>query len=335
MPDVLTIGEALIDFVSTESGLTLREAPAFKKAAGGAPANVAVGLSRLGVSSGFIGRVGDDPFGHFLAETLAAEGVDVSQLGFERKARTGLAFVSLTAEGERDFVFFRHPSADMLLSPGHINPSYIKQAQAIVYGSIGLIVEPCRSGVLKALAIARDTGVLRVYDANLRLSLWGSESEARYGLRLGLDRADVVKLSLDELEFLSGTRDLSAGMESLWAAQSPQGAKSLQGAQSPQERGMRLMIVTLGALGCAYRTAADFGQLPGHRVDTVDTTGAGDGFLAGLLAELLAAGLSFDRETVERALRFANAAGALTTTQRGAIPALPTRAQVEALRAKQ
>jgi fructokinase len=323
MPDVLTIGEALIDFVSTKSGVTLREAPAFKKAAGGAPANVAVGLSRLGVSSGFIGRVGDDPFGHFLAETLAAEGVDVSQLGFERKARTGLAFVSLTAEGERDFVFFRHPSADMLLSPGHINPSYIKQAQAIVYGSIGLIVEPCRSGVLKALAIARDAGVLRVYDANLRLSLWGSESEARYGLRLGLDRADVVKLSLDELEFLSGTRDLSAGMESLWTA------------QSPQERGIRLMIVTLGALGCAYRTATDFGQLPGHRVGTVDTTGAGDGFLAGLLAELLAARLSFDRETVERAICFANAAGALTTTQRGAIPALPTRAQVESLRAKQ
>jgi fructokinase len=319
MPDVITIGEALIDFVSTESGVTLREAPAFTKAAGGAPANVAAGLARLGVSSGFIGRVGDDPLGHFLADTLAAEGVDVSQIGFERRARTGLAFVSLTAEGERDFVFFRHPSADMFLSPGHINPSYVKKAQAIVYGSIGLITEPCRSGVLKALAIARDAGVLRVYDANLRLSLWGSESEARYGLRLGLDRADVLKLSLDELEFLSGTRDLPAGVEKLWAANPLQG------------NGMRLMIVTSGAQGCAYRTATDFGQLPGYSVDTVDTTGAGDGFLAGLLAELMAANFSLERENVENALRFANAAGALTTTQRGAIPALPTRSQVGTL----
>jgi fructokinase len=327
MPDVLTIGEALIDFVSTRADVTLREAPAFEKAAGGAPANVAVGLARLGVSSGFIGRVGDDPFGHFLADTLAAEGVDVSQLGFERKARTGLAFVSLTAEGERDFVFFRHPSADVFLSPGHINPSYVKNARAIVYGSIGLIAEPCRSGVLKALAIAHGAGALRVYDANLRLSLWGSESEARYGLRLGLDRADVAKLSQDELEFLSGNRDLAAGMKTLWRAQSSQG------------EGMRLMIVTLGAQGCAYSTDTDFGQIPGYGVDTVDTTGAGDGFLAGLLAELLCPGgqqaldsaLSFRRESVERALRFANAAGALSTTRRGAIPALPTRVQVEAL----
>lgn len=316
MPEVLSIGEALIDFVSTQVEVTLREAPAFEKAAGGAPANVTVGLARLGVSSGFIGRVGDDPFGHFLADTLAVEGVDVSQLGFERKARTGLAFVSLTAEGERDFVFFRHPSADMLLSPGHINPAYVKQARAIVYGSIGLIAEPCRSGVLKALAIARDAGGLRVYDANLRLSLWGSESEARYGLRLGLDRADVVKLSLDELEFLSGTRDISAGMEKLWTS------------------GLRLMIITLGTQGCAYRTVTDFGQLPGYSVDTVDTTGAGDGFLAGLLAELIAADFSFEREDIENALRFANAAGALTTTQRGAIPALPTRSQVTALLAQ-
>lgn len=313
MPDVITIGEALIDFVSTQTGVTLQAAPAFEKAAGGAPANVAMGLARLGVTSGFIGRVGDDPFGHFLAETLATGGVDVSQLGFERRARTGLAFVSLTADGDRDFVFFRHPSADMLLSPGHINPNYVRDARIIVYGSIGLIAEPCRSAVFKALAIARDASVLRVYDANLRLSLWGSEAEARYGLRLGLERADIVKLSLEELEFLTDTRHLSRAMQAIWADS------------------MRLLIVTLGAQGCAYRTTADLGQVPGYRVDTVDTTGAGDGFLAGLLAELLATDLSFDGAVVERALRFANAAGALTTTRRGAIPALPNRAQVEAL----
>lgn len=319
MPDVLCIGEALVDLISTEPGVTLQASSAFQKAAGGAPANVTVGLARLGISAGFIGRVGDDPFGHFVADTLATEGVDVSQLGFERKARTGLAFITLTTEGEREFVFFRHPSADMFLSPGHINPSYIKKSRGIVYGSNVLIAEPCRSAVLKALAIAGGADVLRIYDVNLRLSMWGSESEARYGLGLGLDRADVVKLSLGELEFLSGTRDVLKGMDYMWTA------KPLRG------NGMRLLIVTLGAEGCAYRLATDFGQLPGYSVDTIDTTGAGDGFLAGLLAELIAANLSIRREEIERAARFANAAGALTTTRRGAIPSLPTRPQVNAL----
>jgi fructokinase len=319
MPDVLSIGESLVDLISTEPGVTLQDSLAFQKAAGGAPANVTVGLARLGISAGFIGRVGDDPFGHFLADILRTEGVDVSQLGFERKARTGLAFITLTTGGEREFVFFRHPSADMFLSPGHINPSYIKKSRAIVYGSNVLIAEPSRSAVLKALAIARGADALRIYDVNLRLSMWGSESEARYGLGLGLDRADVVKLSLGELEFLSGTRDVLKGMDHLWTAKPSRG------------NGMRLLVVTLGAKGCAYRTATDFGQHPGYSVDTIDTTGAGDGFLAGLLAELIAANLSIRREEIEHALRFANAAGALTTTRRGAIPSLPTRPQVDAL----
>lgn len=319
MPDVLSIGEALVDLISTKPGVTLQASSTFQKAAGGAPANVTVGLARLGISAGFIGRVGDDPFGHFVADTLATEGVDVSQLGFERKARTGLAFITLATEGEREFVFFRHPSADMFLSPGHINPSYIKKSRAIVYGSNVLIAEPCRSAVLKALAIARGADVLCIYDVNLRLSMWGSESEARYGLGLGLDRADVVKLSLGELEFLSGTRDVLVGMDHVWTAKPSRG------------NGMRLLIVTLGAEGCAYRTATDFGHLPGYRVDTIDTTGAGDGFLAGLLAELIAADLSIKREEIEHAARFANAAGALSTTRRGAIPSLPTRPQVDAL----
>ena len=322
MAEVIAVGEAWIDFVAMEAGATLGQAAAFKKAAGGTPVSVAIGLARLGMSSGFIGRLGDDPFGHFLADTLTAEGVDISQLSFERKAQSGLAFSALPQRSERDLVFFRHPSADMFLSPGHINPDYVNKARAIVYSSTGLVAEPCRSGIFKTLAIARNGDALRVYDANLRLSLWRSESEANYGLRLGLDRADVVKLSLDETEFLSGTRDLSAGMEKLWTTQMTRRGE------------MRLMVVTLGAQGCAYRTSTDFGRLPGYSVDSLDTTGAGDGFLAGLLAELMATDLSFEHEETERVLRFANAAGALTTTQPGAIPALPTRPQVEALLAE-
>jgi fructokinase len=329
MPDVVTIGEALVEFMSMEPGITLHKATAFEKAIGDVPVRVAVGLARLEVSSGFIGRVGDDPFGHFLAEALAAEGVDVSQLSFERNARTGLAFISRTAEGDREFVFFRQSSADTLLSPGHINPTYVKSARAVVYDSIGLSVEPCRSGILKALAIARDAGILRVYDANLHASLWGSESESRYALGLGLNRADIVKLNLDEMEFLSGTRDITRGIEKLWTTKSRQG------------NDMRLLIVTVGAQGCYYRTGTSSGQISGYGVDTLEAIGAGEAFLAGLLAELLwtasasqgklAIESRFERDNIERALRFGNAASALTTSRRSTVPDLPSRSQLEAL----
>jgi fructokinase len=329
MADVITVGEALVEFLSMEPGVALRRALAFEKVVGAVPARLAVGVARLEVSSGFIGRVGEDPFGHFVADILAAEGVDVSQLGFERSAQTGLAFVSSVSEGQPESIFFRHSSADTLLSPGHINPTYVKSARAIVYDSIGLTVEPCRSGVLKALAIAREAGVLRVYDVNLHPSLWKSESEARYLLRLGLDRADIVKLSLDEMEFLSGTRDLQRGMELLWTSESRQANET------------RLLVVNLGEQGCSYRTSTHTGHISGHSVGTAEAFGTGDAFLAGLLAELvwttglsqdkLATKLPFERNGIERILRFACAAAALTTNQRGAVPGLPTRSQVEAL----
>jgi fructokinase len=319
LPEVITIGEALIDFTSLAAGVSLPEATTFEKTAGGAPLNVAVGLARLGLPSGFVGRVGNDPFGHFVADTLVTEGVDASHLGFENKARTGLAFASLTPAGERDSVFVYHPNASALLSPGHINPGYIKGSRAVVFDSTGLVAEPCRSGVLKALAIARNAGVLCIFDVNLHLSRWGSEAEALYGLRLGLDRADIVKLNVDEMVFLTGTQDPTDGIEKLWTANSTQRHK------------WHLLVVTCGAQGCAYQTATQAGKLPGYHVNTIDSTGAGDGFLAGMLTELLSTDLSFEREAIERALRLANAAGALTTTQRGAAPSLPTRTQVDAL----
>jgi fructokinase len=307
----------------------LRQTPAFVKVVGAVPAKVALGLARLDVSSGFIGRVGEDPFGHFVADVLAAEGVDLSQLGFERSARTGLAFVAHAAGRQPEAIFFRDCSADTLLSPGHINPSYVKTARAVVYDSTGLTVEPCRSGVLKALAIARDAGVLRVYDVNLHPSLWASDDEARYVLRLGLDRADIVKLSLDEMEFLCGTRDVPRGMELLWTSKSRQGNE------------MRLLVVRLGEKGCSYRASTHTGQISGYSVGTVEAICAADAFTAGLLAELLwtssasqdnpTTRLPFERDSIERILRFACAAAALTTDQPNGVPGLPTRYQVETL----
>jgi fructokinase len=173
MPAVITLGEMLIDFVPTVSGVSLIEAPAFQKAAGGAPANVAVGLARLGVPSGFMGKVGEDAF--------AENGVDTTALCFSKAARTALAFVSLKADGERDFMFYRHPSADMLYTPEEVDEDYLEQARIFHYGSISLIGEPSRSATLRAIEVARQSGALISYDPNLRLNLWPDAQSAKEG----------------------------------------------------------------------------------------------------------------------------------------------------------
>lgn len=305
--DVLCMGELLIDFVALESGVTVGEASGFLKAAGGAPANVAVAAARLGHSAGFIGQVGDDPFGHYLAGVLAADGVDVRGLRFSTEARTALAFVSLGPGGERDFVFYRHPSADMLMRPDDVDLSLIDSCSIFHYGSITLIGEPSRSATLAAVRRAKAGGKLISYDPNLRMSLWPSVEAARTGLLLGLQDADVVKVSQEELEFLTGQSHAGA----LW------------------RDGMRLVIVTHGADGATLYTPRERFTAPGFPVEAVDTTGAGDSFVAALLSGLLDYGAEYDRHLPEIA-RFANATGALTTTRKGAIPALPSRQMVEA-----
>jgi fructokinase len=311
MVDVITFGEALIDFVSMESGVSLIDATAFKKAAGGAPANVAVGLARLGVASGFIGKVGDDDFGHFLAKTLTDSGVDISCLHFSQEARTALAFVSLKEDGERDFMFYRHPSADMLLRPDEIDKAYIQAAQVFHFGSISLIGEPSRSATLEALDAARGRGLIVSYDPNLRLPLWASPAEARRGIQLGWNFADIIKISEEELDFLADTQDVERGANQLFHPQ------------------LKLLVVSRGREGCYYTTGQESGYVSGYRVRAVDTTGAGDGFVAGLLAGLLEIGFQVhSSERLLEVLRLANAAGALTTTKRGAITALPTRQMV-------
>jgi fructokinase len=316
MPDVVALGELLIDFVPTVSGVTLIEAPAFKKAPGGAPANVACGLAKLGVPAGFLGKVGDDAFGHFLAQTLEETGVDISALRYAREARTALAFVSLRADGEREFMFYRHPSADMLYTPDEVDLELIRQAKIFHHGSISLISEPARSATLCAIQAAREAGLTISYDPNLRLNLWTSPEAAKEGMRLAWPLAQVIKVSEVELTFLTGLEDLEAAGRSLWHPD------------------LRLMVITLGKEGCLYLTPRYSGRLPGFVVEAVDTTGAGDGFVAGLLKGLLETRLLEVSEPEEARLRqicrYANAVGALTTTQRGAIPALPTRERVEA-----
>lgn len=313
MADAICLGELLIDFVPTVTGTGLTDAPAFVKAPGGAPGNVAVGLARLGVSSAFMGKVGDDAFGHFLANTLAETGVDVSPLRFATEARTALAFVSLRADGEREFMFYRHPSADMLWRPEDVDTAYAAATRIFHFGSITLIGEPSRSATLAAVEAARAGGALISYDPNLRLPLWPSADAARAGMLHGWQYAQLVKVSEEELRFLSGEEDLLAGAHALWTPR------------------LRLLVVTQGPAGCAYVTPRHYGRVAGFQAQPVDTTGAGDGFVAGLLTGLLDADFPWDDiPALEQALRLGNAVGALATMQRGAIPALPTRAVVEA-----
>ncbi|MCW5699059.1 MAG: fructokinase [Rhodospirillales bacterium] len=306
MAQTICLGELLIDFVPTVTGTGLTDAPAFIKAPGGAPGNVAVGLARLGVQSAFMGKVGDDAFGHFLADTLAEAGVDVGPLRFSSEARTALAFVSLRSDCEREFMFYRHPSADMLFAPEDVDVDLIRRAKLLHFGSISLINEPCRSATLRAVTVARDAGLLVSYDPNLRLALWPDAEAAKVGMMLGWPNADIIKVSEEELDFLTGESDPVRAGRRLW-----------------HER-LRLLIVTCGRKGCFYLTPDFEGEVAGLPVEAVDATGAGDAFVAGLLSGLLANPKVIEDEARLRDLcRFANAAGALATTERGAIPALP------------
>jgi fructokinase len=315
-PAVVCLGEVLIDFVSLDSALALQRATNFHRSAGGAPANVAVALARLGVDTAFIGKVGGDAFGQSLRETLAAEGVDVRGLLDAPTARTALAFVGSDGHGGREFVFYHDGMADMLLRPEEVDRDLIANARVFHFGSVTLAAEPSRAATAAAARWAREQGCLVSFDPNVRLEVWDSPRQALDSMIDILSVVEVVKVSGDELAFLTGTSDASAACRVL------------------RDHGPSVAIVTLGGGGCYYQTLTSSGHVPGIRVESVDSLGAGDAFVAGLLACLAAhpnSNVLLDEAKLVPALRFANAVGALTTTQYGAIPALPTRVQVEAL----
>ncbi|XP_027367146.1 probable fructokinase-7 [Abrus precatorius] len=317
---VVCFGEMLIDFVPTVGGVSLAEAPAFKKAPGGAPANVAVGISRLGGSSAFIGKVGADEFGYMLADILKQNKVETSGLQYDSNARTALAFVTLRADGEREFLFFRNPSADMLLHESELDKNLIKQAKIFHYGSISLINEPCKSAHLAAMRIAKDSGCILSYDPNLRLALWPSAEAARNGIMSIWNQADIIKISEDEITFLTGGHDPyddNVVLKHLF------------------HRNLKLLIVTEGSEGCRYYTKEFRGRVAGVKVNPVDTTGAGDAFVSGIIYNLASDRSLFqNEERLREALYFANVCGAITVTDRGAIPALPTKEAVLQFSAK-
>lgn len=303
---VISLGEALIDFISLESGVSLEEAPGFEKCPGGAPANFAVASARLGIPTGFIGKVGDDAFGRFLAGTLEKNGVDVSRVKYS-EFRTALAFVSIAENGERHFMFYRRPCADVMLEEGEIDREYISDARVLHFGTVSLSESPSREATLKAVEYARDSGVLVSFDPNIRFHLWPkSRDEIKREVISVARTCDIFMPSEEEAEFLTGTSVEGALEEFLsW--------------------GPSTVVIKLGERGCIAATKNQVASVPGIKTEAVDTTGAGDGFDAGFIFGMLQ---GYD---LERTGLYGNVVGSLVVRKRGAMTSLPRRDEVEKL----
>ncbi len=317
MPNVICLGELLIDFCAGDRDASLADARTFIKAPGGAPANVAVGLVRLGESAGFIGAVGEDPFGEFLRGVLRDERVDTSHLAAIEGVRTSLAFIASRSDGRKDITFYRNPGADMCLSPKHIDSSYVAAAEAFHFGSISRIDEGPREATDAACRLAGAGGALITYAPNWRPSLWSAPAAARLRILEGFAYAAVAKVSLEEWEFITGTSDFA------------------RGASMILDRGVQLVVRSEGEGGASYATSHAGGHVPPFAVQCVETTGAGDGFMACLIVELLPHWRrkvlpgQLDTAELSRIIRRANAVGALACLKVGAIPSLPTATQVD------
>lgn len=297
MPSVIAIGEALGDLVPNQDGM-------YELHPGGAVANVAVNLSRWGIGCGLVTRVGSDFVGDFLLEFLRRNGVDVRFVRRKPGARTGLVFVSLDERGERDFTFYGRPSADQFVSTRDVTTAYIRSCRVLHYGSISMMSPPSRSATLKAIRIARRLGRIVTYDANVRLNLWERRhGAARRQIRTLYRHADVVKLSVEELRFLF---DASAESPRLTRIFAPQ----------------QVVFITGGQDGCHVRRGSFTTHVPARRVKAVDTTGAGDAFMAGVIHGIVTLGKRFDQVTVDDLIgiaRFANEKGAAAVVRRGAV----------------
>ena len=298
--DILTIGEVLIDL--TQTGKDARGIPQFAANPGGAPANLAVAASRLGAQTAFIGKVGADAFGRYLKEVLAENKVDVS----------GMAVVSVDATGERDFSFYRSANADVMLSKEDISDEALKAAKIVHFGSVSLTADPSRTATLDAAARAKKLGATITYDPNYRANLWKNKEEAIAQMKAPLPLVDILKVSDEELPLLTGTTDCESGTAQL------------------AQNGIRLIFVTLGANGVFYRFGEKTGHVAGVPCKVGDTNGAGDTFFGAALSKLCKEELdTLTVDKLEGILAFANKAASITTSRHGAIPAMPTLAEVE------
>ncbi len=307
---ITTIGEILIDM--TQTGIDENGIPHFAANPGGAPANVAVAAAKLGAQSAFIGCIGDDAYGRLLRDTLNRFGVSTDGLQVTERANTTLAIVTVDASGERSFSFYRRPGADTQLDAARA----IRAAEGtgiLHFGSVSLTDPVCRDAVISTVQAAKHAGALITYDPNYRAALWEHEDAAVLQMRAVLPLCDIVKISDEETMLLCGVKAPEDALEKL------------------MQLGVRLALVTLGAKGALWRMGDQMGRAPGCPVQVADTNGAGDTFFGAFLSRIARRGglEGVAPEEIQEYVCFANRAASITTSRRGAIPAMPTLDEVQ------
>lgn len=311
--DVTALGELLIDFPmygQSDQGNNL-----FEACPGGAPCNVLALLNKMGKKTAFIGKVGQDQFGSLLKETIMEAGIDASNLVMDKEVNTTLAFVHTFPDGDREFSFYRNPGADMMLRPEEVNTDLIAQTKIFHFGTLSMTHDTVREATKKALRAAKENGCLISFDPNLRPPLWSSLDLAKEQMEYGFTQCDILKISDNEIQFVSGKEDYDEGIAYL------------------QERyHIPLILLTMGRDGSRAYYKGMRVERPGFTVKAIETTGAGDTFCGSSLTYILEHDFhNLTEEQLGEMLTFANGAAALVTTKKGAIKAMPEREEVLSL----
>ena len=311
--DVTALGELLIDF--TENGTSSQGNPLLEANPGGAPCNVLAMLAKLGHRTAFIGKVGADMFGKRLRQVVTAAGIDTSGLAEDKDVNTTLAFVHTLADGDREFSFYRNPGADMMLKAEEVKKDLVSDCRIFHFGTLSMTAEHCRRATEKSISLAKQEGALVSFDPNLREPLWDSLETAKERTLYGLRQCDILKISDNEIQWLTGEKDYKKAAQVL-----------------KEEYNIPLILVSLGKNGSLALSDIAFAEVPGYRVNTIETTGAGDTFCACVLHYILEHGFrAYDAAELTEMLHFANAAAAIVTTRKGALAVMPEKEEVEDL----
>lgn len=321
--DLVCLGELLIDMFPGEIGKPLEEVRSFIPKPGGAPANVAVAASRLGTKTAFIGKVGEDHFGRYLAQLLAEEGVNTAGLKFNPEVRTTLAIIAQPTVEEAEFVFYRNPGADQTLTSEELDHSLLQKSKILHFGTLSLTDEPARSATREAIGIARSAGALISCDVNYRPALWKDPDQALAEIEGVLPEINLLKVNEKEAQMISGIDQLNAGRP-----------KKLETAADKMlSKGPELVVISLGSEGSYYKSSLGSGQVVApYKVESIDSVGCGDAFVAGILTQMVSSqqtGLALDPDFLQGAVRFANGVGAMASTVKGAIPGMPKLSEVK------
>ena len=309
--DVIALGELLIDF--TDNGVSAQGNTLFEANPGGAPCNVLAMLNSLHHKTAFIGKVGQDIFGVKLKKTLEDVGIDTTNLLLDDEARTTLAFVQTFADGDRDFSFYRNPGADMMLREEELNLSMLKNTRIFHFGTLSMTHDEVRKATKKAIQVAKENGAIISFDPNLREPLWKSLDDAKEQVIYGIKQCDILKISDNEIQWLTGEEDFTAGV-----------------AKIREMKNIPLILVSMGKEGSrAYYEDSYVEVAPFLQKNTIETTGAGDTFGGCVLHYVLEHGLEqLSKEQLKEMLTFANAAASIITTRKGALRVMPTETEV-------